>query len=99
MTVRNQVAKPAALFLLLAAATCVSGPARAETGWLWFDSVFAAPTAAPASVPPFFRRSKPARVTTVAPVAKPILVSAVSPRLKSDCFWCNRPVYVSGLSF
>jgi hypothetical protein len=38
-------------------------------------------------------------VTTVAPPAKPILVSVVAPQPKSDCFWCNRPVYVSGLSF
>jgi hypothetical protein len=97
MTVLNQLAKPAALFLLFASMTCVSGPARAETGWLWFDSVFAAPTVAP--VPPLLRRPKPARVATMTPGTKPILVSAVSPRLKSDCFWCNRPVYVSGLSF
>jgi hypothetical protein len=99
MTVLDQLAKPAALFLVFASITCASGPARAETGLLWFDSVFAAPTVAPASAQLYFRRPKPARVMTMAPVSKPILVSAVSPRLKSDCFWCNRPVYVSGLSF
>ena len=99
MTVLDQLAKPAALFLVLISMTCVAGPVRAETGWLWFDSVFAAPTVAPAPGRPFFQRSKPVRLTNVAPVAKPILVSAAAPRLRSDCFWCNRPVYVSGLSF
>jgi len=99
MTVLNQLAKPAALFLLFTSMTCVSEPARAETGWLWFDSVFAAPSIAPAPAQPYVHRSKQIRVATVAAVTKPDLVSAVSPRLKSDCFWCNRPVYVSGLSF
>jgi hypothetical protein len=90
MTALHQIAKPAALFLVLASMTCVSGSARAETGWLWFDSAFATPTHH------YVQRARPARVSSV---AKPILVSAVAPQPRSDCFWCNRPVYVSGLSF
>jgi hypothetical protein len=99
MTAFNSVAKPAALFLVLASATCVPGSARAGTGWLWFDSVFGAPTVAPAPDHHDFQRAKPVRVTTIVPVAKPIVVSVDTPQPKSDCFWCNRPVFVSGLAF
>src|SRR5438105_9825860 len=99
MTSVGQIAKPTALFLALVSMTCLSGVARAETGWLWFDSVLAAPTTRAAPAHHYVQRAKPARTTTVTPVAKPILVSAVASQPRSYCFWCNRPVYVSGLSF
>lgn len=99
----GQIAKPAALIVAAATLMGLPGTARAETGWLWFDSVFATPRAAPAStnrqpVAPV-KRTKLARpFVAPAPAPRPILVSTVSDA-KPNCFWCGRPVYVSGLSF
>jgi len=88
--------KPTVLVLALTSGICVSGTARAETGWLWFDSVFAARTAAPA---PAVKRAKVVRPTIVTASAQPIRVSLVAPESGSDCFWCSRRIYISGLSF
>lgn len=105
MTAFGQIAKPAVL--IVAAATFLgSAPqARAETGWLWFDSVFAVPRLAPASTKrqPWspvrrMRIVRPDLVPAPAPTPRPILVSTVSD-VRPNCFWCGRPVYVSGLSF
>lgn len=94
----ERIPKPAALVVIAATLLSISGPARAETGWLWFDSVFAAPRVAAAStVWKPIRRARIAR-PAVAPEPRPILVSAASD-VKPNCFWCGRPVYVSGLSF
>ncbi|WP_156949004.1 hypothetical protein [Bradyrhizobium sp. WSM1417] len=99
----GKIAKPAALIVVAATFLSLSGTARAETGWLWFDSVFAAPRAAPVSTGwrpvHAIKRAKIARpAVTQAPTPKPILVSAASDA-RPNCFWCGRPVYVSGLSF
>jgi hypothetical protein len=78
----------------------VSGTAQAGTGWLWFDSVFAAPSSAataPANRQPV-RHARVVRAVAPAPAPQPILVSAVT-EARPSCFWCGRPVYVSGLSF
>jgi hypothetical protein len=104
MTSFGQIAKPAALFVAAAAFMSVPGTARAETGWLWFDSVFTAPRAAPASTnrqpvqaPKRTRIVRP--VVAPAPAPRPILVSTAASEARPNCFWCGRPVYVSGLSF
>jgi hypothetical protein len=99
MSTPKKTAKLVCASLLVSASlTFVAGAAQAETGWLWYDSVFAAPTAAPRPARlHVVRRAKP--VSIVAPVAKPIFVSAVVPAQSESCFWCNRPMYISGLSF
>lgn len=97
----RRIAKPAALLIALASMSAFSGTARAETGWLWFDSVFASPAAAPASVvarPPV-KRTKVVRPVAAAPASRPILVSSAVPEVRPACFWCGRPVFISGLSF
>jgi hypothetical protein len=100
----RRIARPATLMVAAAMLLGVSGTARAETGWLWFDSVFAVPRAAPASIHrqpvQAVKRTRIVRATTPAPVApRPILVSTTMPDVRPNCFWCGRPVYVSGLSF
>lgn len=100
MIALSRFAKPAALLSVLVSVSAFSAPARAETGWLWFDSVFASPAAAPAPVavrPPVKR----VRVVhpAVVPASRPILVSSAVPEPRSGCFWCGRPVFISGLSF
>jgi hypothetical protein len=101
MSFHKNTAKLVGALLLAASSTvALSGAAQAETGWLWFDSVFAVP--ATASLPSHLqsvpaKRARIARSAVVAPAPAPIRVSAVSS--SSDCFWCNRRVYISGLSF
>jgi hypothetical protein len=98
MSVYKNAAKlVGALVLVASSMAAVPGSAQAETGWLWYDSVFAAPTAAPTAIPA--RRARPFQVAAIAPAARPVQVSAVAPSSSSDCFWCNRRVYISGLSF
>lgn len=100
--------KPAAALIALAT-VFASGAARADSGWLWLDSVFALPqnaapqaTPGPQSAAPVrhvARRSHPVRSVAATTAPRPILVSSVASESRSSCFWCNRPVYVSGLSF
>jgi hypothetical protein len=101
----NIPAKLVAVVLAVASMSCASVPARAESGIsLWLDSIFAAP-AKPVVTPPANRASamhdvKPVRL--VAPrgaAAKPVVFATAAPASRSDCFWCNRPIFVSGLSF
>jgi len=96
----RRIGKPAMLLAVLASVSSFSGTARAETGWLWFDSVFSAPSAAPASaVRAPVKRVKVVRPVAAVPASRPILVSSATPEVRSSCFWCGRPVFVSGLSF
>jgi len=101
MTTFRQFVKPATLMLALAGFMSVSGAARAETGWLWFDSVFAVPRAAlaPVNRPQPVKRARIVRLVAPAPAPQPIVVSAAASEARPNCFWCGRPVYVSGLSF
>lgn len=73
MTLSKRIAKPAILCILAATVLGLSGPAHAETGWLWFDAVFASPKtvakpAAPATLAP--ATATPASITS-APAATP----------------------------
>jgi hypothetical protein len=97
----RRVAKPAALLAIVVSMGAFSGTARAETGWLWFDSVFTSPAAPSASVAarPPMKRAKVVRPVAVAPAQRPILVSSATPEVRPACFWCGRPVFISGLSF
>lgn len=98
MTAHKKTTKLVCAFLLIVASASISGAAQAETGWLWYDSVFSAPVtqAPPARVNPV-RRARPVQISTSpAPIQRPIQVSAAQ---NESCFWCNRRVFISGLSF
>jgi hypothetical protein len=90
MSALTKNARSAALVFTVVSATCVASAARAETGISWLDSVLAAPSAA---------IHRPARVAAPKRVVQPVQVLAVAPEARSDCFWCNRRVFISGLSF
>jgi hypothetical protein len=109
MSAHKKTAKLVCALLLAASSTvALSGAAQAETtGWTWFDSVFSAPAAvspparpqsAPLQSAPV-KRARIARSAVIAPAPAPLQVSAVSSSSNSDCFWCNRRVFISGLSF
>jgi hypothetical protein len=97
MSARNKTAKLVSAFLVIAASASISGTAQAETGWRWYDSAFStSATPAPAARVAPVRRAKPVQISTTAPIPRPIQVSSTQ---NESCFWCNRRVYISGLSF
>jgi len=109
MSAHKKTAKLVGALLLVASSTvALCGAAQAETtGWTWFDSVFSAPAAvspparvqnAPVQSVPV-KRARVARSAVIAPAPAPVQVSAVTSSSNSDCFWCNRRVFISGLSF
>jgi hypothetical protein len=54
---------------------------------------------APADLSPA-QEAKPMRAAPVAPRARHVAIAAPAARAdKPDCFWCNRSVYISGLTF
>jgi hypothetical protein len=99
MSALRKSAKP--ILGLLAAVACsamLSMPAQAETNWPWYDPAVSAPNAAAPRLTPA-RRGKLVRAYSPAPAAAPMVVSAATPPQSEGCFWCNRRVYISGLSF
>jgi hypothetical protein len=92
MSFFKKIAMPAALVL-----TVVSmGPmtAQAQSGKRMVVAM------APADVSPS-QDAKPARAAAPAMVApRKRVASVAAPKAeKADCFWCNRPVYISGLTY
>jgi len=90
MSFFKKIAMPAALVL-----TVVSmGPmtAQAQSGKRMVVAM------APADVSPS-QDAKPARAAAPTVVRKRVAVVAAPKAAKEDCFWCNRPVYISGLTY
>jgi hypothetical protein len=103
MSVRRSIGAVGVFLLIAAAAVTFSQGARAETGFLWLDSAFAIP-AGQIGHGPQWRRVHRVKATSaasyIAPPNRPRMVEVASATpVRSDCFWCNRPVYISGLSF
>jgi 2-phospho-L-lactate guanylyltransferase (CobY/MobA/RfbA family) len=90
-----RMAKPAAVALTVLSMTSMAATAQAQSGKRVVVAM------APADLP-LVQEAKPAPVRAMtAPRAKHV-ASVVAAAAKSgipDCFWCNRTVYVSGLSF
>lgn len=100
MSAHKNAGKLICTLLLVASSMALSGVAQAETGWLWYDSVFAAPAkvSAPVQSAPV-RRARIARSAVIAPASIPVPIRVSAASSNSDCFWCSRRVYISGLSF
>ena len=96
MSFFKMIAKPAAVALTVASMACMAPTAQAQS----VKRVVVA--MAPADVSPVQEArpvQKPAPAMT-APRAKRV-AATVAPAAKSgtpDCFWCNRTVYITGLS-
>ena len=101
MSAKTKMAKLVCALAMVASFATISGAAQAETtGWLWYDSVFLAPPpVAPPARTRAVRRAKPIQVSAAVPSTRPVLVSAATIAQNESCFWCNRRVYISGLSF
>jgi hypothetical protein len=97
MSMFNMIAKFAAITLTVAAMGCMTATAQAQSGKRLVVAM------APADVNTA-QEAKPMRTPASAmgtPRAKRV-ATVVAPAVraeKPDCFWCNRPVYISGLTY
>jgi hypothetical protein len=98
MPIFKMIAKPAAVALAVVSMTCVVATAQAQPAK---RLAVAMATAAPSPV----QETKAVHASTLAmivPRAKRV-VTTVAPAATTsrnpDCFWCNRQVYISGLTF
>jgi hypothetical protein len=95
MSFFKMIAKPAAVALTVASMACMAATAQAQSGKRVVIAM------APTDVSPVQEArpvQKPAPAMT-APRAKRL--ATIAPAAKSgtpDCFWCNRTVYITGLS-
>jgi len=97
MSFYKMIAKPTAVALTVVSMACMAATAQAQSGKRIVVAM------APADVSPG-QEAKPVRTSApamTAPRAKRVAAISV-PAAKTDnpdCFWCNRVVYISGLSF
>jgi hypothetical protein len=103
MSVRRSIFVLGAFLLAATAQVTFSQSARADGGYLWLASVYAAPVNQISHTPRWKRvsRPKPSASFAVNRVAqpsrpRPLVVASAAP-VRSECFWCN--VRVTGLSF
>jgi hypothetical protein len=97
MSILKMIAKPAAVVLTVASMACMAATAEAQSTKRVVIAM------APADQSPMQEAAKPAQThaaATVAPRAKHVAMIARAPKSEnSDCFWCNRTVYISGLTY
>jgi hypothetical protein len=97
MPMFKMIAKPAAVALAVVSMTCMVATAQAQSAKRLTVAM------APAAQWPV-QEAKPVHTSSpamIAPRAKRV-AATVAPAATSgnpDCFWCNRKVYISGLTF
>lgn len=97
MSFFKMVAKPAAVALMVVSMASVAATAQAQSAKRFVVAM------APADLSPMEEARpalKPAPAVT-APRAKRVaaIVARAPKTVAPDCFWCNRTVYISGLTF
>ena len=96
MSIFKMIAKPAAVALTVFSMACMAATAQAQSGKRVVVAM------APADLP--VQEAKPVHTPApamIAPRAKRV-AAIVVPAAKTgnpDCFWCNRTVYISGLTY
>ena len=97
MSFLNKIAKPAVVALTIASMACMAGAAQAQSGK---RVVVAMAPSGDVSEHQVTATQAPAR-TAVAPRAKHkgVTVARAAKTENPDCFWCNRTVYISGVTF
>lgn len=99
MSAFKAVSKVSAVLLTLAAMGGVATTAQAQsTKRIVVAMVPTDASAAPEQ--PAVRATAQAAATPRVLRAKRVALAPAAPKVeKADCFWCNRPVYISGLTF
>ena len=95
MSFFKMIAKPAAVALTVVSMACMAATAQAQSGKRVVVAM------APADLSPV-QEARPVHAPAMtAPRAKRV-AAMVAPAAKNgtpDCFWCNRTVYISGLTY
>jgi hypothetical protein len=92
MSMKRSMAVVGAFLFAATTAMTFSQSARAETGLLWLDSIYAAPVGQAHSM----THKRHHRVVGVSYAPRAVYVAAVT-SVGAGCFWCN--ARVSGLGF
>jgi hypothetical protein len=94
MPIFNMIAKPAMVALTLVSIGCMGATAHAQST----KKIVVAMAPADVSVT---TEAKPARRAQAAttPRAKRVAVASAAKSEKPDCFWCNRTVIISGVTY
>jgi hypothetical protein len=97
MPIFTMIAKPAAVALAIVSMACMVATAQAQ-------STKRLTVAMAPSAPSPVQEAKPVHTSApamIAPRAKRVAatVAPAATSRKPDCFWCNRQVYISGLTF
>ena len=94
MPMFKMIAKPAAVALAVVSMTCMVATAQAQSAK---RLTVAMTTPSPVREAKPVRPSAPAMMPRAKRVAATVAPATTSGN--SDCFWCNRKVYISGLTF
>jgi len=95
MPIFNMIAKPAVVALTLVSIGCMGATAHAQST----KKIVVAMAPADASIE---SAAKPARARAQAMTtsrARHVAVASAAKTEKPDCFWCNRTVYISGVTY
>jgi hypothetical protein len=95
MPIFNIIAKPAAVALTLFAVGCMAATAQAQPAKRVVVAM--APSDVSVAAAPATPRMS-ARAAS-APRAKHYASASSAKTVKPDCFWCNRTVYISGMTY
>lgn len=92
-----KVISKSAMMALTAASICgLAGTAQAQTG----KRIVVAMAPSDVSDVAPVRQAKPNRVAVPATIRAKRVAAIVAPKAaKEDCFWCNREVFISGLTY
>jgi hypothetical protein len=94
MSISNLIAKPAAIVLTVISMGCMVATAQAQTG----KRMIVAMAPADVGTTPETNQVR-VHERMSAPRAKHIALAPVAKTDKPDCFWCNRTVLISGVTY
>ena len=94
MSIFNMIAKPAVVALTLVSIGCMGATAHAQST----KKIVVAMAPADVSITTDAKPARRAQVAT-APHAKHVTVASAAKTEKPDCFWCNRTVIISGVTY
>lgn len=94
MSIFNMIAKPAAVALTLVSIGCMGATAHAQST----KKIVVAMAPANESISTEAKPARHAQAAT-APLVKRVTVASAAKTEKPDCFWCNRTVIISGVTY
>ena len=94
MSISKLIAKPAAIVLTLVSMGCMTATAQAQTGKRIVVAMAPANVTASTETDQVQSRER-ARTQR----ARHVALARVAKTENSDCFWCNRTVFISGVTY